>query len=40
MQSTTFDNISMIHFGKRAIVLIDPDGIRVLVQSPTSASPG
>jgi catechol 2,3-dioxygenase-like lactoylglutathione lyase family enzyme len=28
-----------IHLGKRAIVLMDPDGLRVLIQSPTAASP-
>ncbi len=27
------------HLGKRAIVLRDPDGLRVLIQSPTEASP-
>jgi catechol 2,3-dioxygenase-like lactoylglutathione lyase family enzyme len=29
-----------IHLGKRAIVLMDADGLRVLIQSPTEASPG
>jgi len=28
-----------VHLGKRAIVLADPDGLRVQVQSPTEASP-
>jgi catechol 2,3-dioxygenase-like lactoylglutathione lyase family enzyme len=28
-----------IHLGKRGIMLTDPDGLRVLIQSPTEASP-
>jgi len=28
-----------IHLGKRAIVLLDPDGLRILIQSPTDESP-
>lgn len=28
-----------IHLGKRAIVLEDPDGLRVMIQSPTEESP-
>lgn len=28
-----------IHLNKRAIVLQDPDGLRILLQSPTEASP-
>jgi catechol 2,3-dioxygenase-like lactoylglutathione lyase family enzyme len=28
-----------IHLGKRCIMLRDPDGLRVLIQSPTEASP-
>ncbi len=28
-----------IHLDKRAIALIDPDGLRILIQSPTKASP-
>ena len=28
-----------IHLGKRGIILSDPDGLRVLIHSPTEASP-
>ncbi len=28
-----------IHLAKRAIALMDPDGLRILIQSPTEASP-
>jgi len=28
-----------VHLGKRVIALMDPDGLRVLIQSPTEASP-
>ncbi len=28
-----------VHLGKRAIALADPDGLRILIQSPTEASP-
>ncbi|MCP4710700.1 MAG: VOC family protein [Planctomycetes bacterium] len=28
-----------IHLGKRGIILVDPDGLRVSIQSPTEASP-
>jgi catechol 2,3-dioxygenase-like lactoylglutathione lyase family enzyme len=28
-----------IHLGKRGITLLDPDGLRVSIQSPTEASP-
>ncbi|MHC4611479.1 MAG: VOC family protein [Planctomycetota bacterium] len=34
-----FQGPADIHLGKRGIVLRDPDGLRVLIQSPTEDSP-
>ena len=34
-----FKGPAEIHLGKRAIMLTDPDGLRVLVASPTESSP-
>lgn len=34
-----FEGPGDVHLGKRAIMLTDPDGLRVLIQSPTEASP-
>jgi hypothetical protein len=36
---TEFKGPADVHLSKRGIMLTDPDGLRVLIQSPTEASP-
>ena len=38
-RAVEFEGPADIHLGKRGIMLTDPDGLRVLIQSPTGASP-
>ena len=39
LKGVKFAGPADIHLGKRAIMLKDPDGLRVSIQSPTDASP-